>query len=133
MFFLDFRPVLERLDRIVDLLTAIRDAVTHGAVDANRTGRMIMADLTDLEDAIGAQTDVVQGVSTLLDELATRLENAADDPAAVAALAAEVRTNSSSLAAAVARDTPADPGAGTPPGESGGTPPSDPTTDTPVA
>jgi hypothetical protein len=83
----------------------------------DRLEREVIMDLTDLQNAVSANTDVVNSAVTLIGGLADQIEAAAGDPAAVAQLAQNLRTNNDALAAAVAANTPAAPPAG---GESTG-------------
>lgn len=96
---------------LADLVRAI-ETLTRTTVRTGDTLMDIDNDLADLQTAVDSQTDVVTGAALLLDQLASRLDAAADDPEQVRALAAEVRGNTSALAEAVARNTPADTGTG---------------------
>lgn len=94
-------------------------------------GEIIMADFTDVEAAVAADTDAVNSAITLLTSLADEVEATGGDQDKVTALAAEIRTNTATLASAVAANTPAAPPVDTPPVD---TPPVDtPPVDTPPA
>lgn len=95
--------IIDRLERIERKLGTIRRRETE-----------IMEDLTDIKAAIEENTSVDQSAIALLEELADRLDFAQDDPAAIADLAASIRTSSADLAAAVAANTPSGPEAGAP-------------------
>lgn len=71
-------------------------------------GRIEMT-LAELKAKVDAETTVVQSAVTLLSSLAQSLKDAiaANDPAAIQAIADELDTNTASLAAAVAANTPA--------------------------
>lgn len=75
------------------------------------------AELDDLAVAVSENTDIDQSAIQLLNELADKLDAAAADPAAVAALAADIRSSSAGLAAAVTANTPAAPAPVEPPAE----------------
>lgn len=77
-----------------------------------RQGEQTVADLSALKDAVTNQSTVIQSAVTLLGQLADELRNAADDPAAVQALADELSQNTDALAQAVAANTPAESEAG---------------------
>ena len=68
-----------------------------------------MADLTELTAAVAANSDAVASAIVLLNDLADKLEAVADDPAEIAALADQIRSDSAALAAAVVENTPAAP------------------------
>lgn len=95
--------IIDRLERIERKLGTAR-----------RKEHDIMEDLTDIKAAIEENTSVDQSAIALLEDLADRLDAAQDDPAAIADLAASIRTSSADLAAAVAANTPSGPEAGAP-------------------
>jgi vacuolar-type H+-ATPase subunit D/Vma8 len=68
---------------------------------------IIMADLTQLQADVTAEVTVEQSAITLIEGLAAAYQAAGTDPAAIAALDAEVNTSSAALAAAVSANTPA--------------------------
>lgn len=70
---------------------------------------MIMSALTDLQDAVAAEKAVVDSAIVLLNGLKAKLDEAiaANDPAALQALSADLGAQTAALAAAVAADTPA--------------------------
>ena len=63
--------------------------------------------LTDLQAAVAAENTVIAGAVVLLNGIAARLAAAGTDPAALAALTADITANSDALAAAVATVPPA--------------------------
>ena len=63
-------------------------------------------DLTNLTAAVTADTDAENSAITLLTTLASQLEAAKADPAAVQAIADQLNANASKLAAAVVANTP---------------------------
>ncbi len=71
--------------------------------------RNLMSDLAAISDAVARETTVVQSAVTLLNELAQELRDAANDPAAVQALADSINSDADALAAAVEANTPAPP------------------------
>lgn len=89
-----------RLDRIERAITAntVNDIITREA---------LMADFTDLTAEVEANGNAVDSAVTLLDALSAQLTDAADDPAEIRAIADQLNAQSSTLAAAVAANTPA--------------------------
>lgn len=69
----------------------------------------VMADLTALTAEVARNTDVDQSAITLLNGLSDQLHALATDPAAIRALADQLKGSSDSLAAAVAANTVAAP------------------------
>jgi hypothetical protein len=67
-----------------------------------------MATLDDVRTAIASETNVVNAVTALLQQLSAQLKTAlaAEDPAAIQSLIDEINTNANSLANAVAANTP---------------------------
>lgn len=70
-----------------------------------------MSAITDLQAAVAAEKTVVDSAVSLLNGLKAQLDAAiaAGDPAALAALSADLGAQTAALAAAVAADTPAAP------------------------
>lgn len=87
-----------------------------------------MATLDDVRTAIASETNVVNAVTALLQQLSQQLKDAiaANDPAALQSLVDEINTNANSLANAVAANTPGQ-------GTSGVTPAPAPAPAAPVA
>lgn len=83
---------------------------------------MLQEEIDKLREDVQANTSATQAAATLLDQLAGRLEQAADDPDEIRAIAASVRANSQALGDAVTRNTPAQEPTEPP------TPPTEPTT-----
>lgn len=71
----------------------------------------LMADLSVLTTDVAANKDAVASAVTLLEGLSAALAAAGTDPAALAALADSLSTNTAALAAAVTANTPAAPAA----------------------
>lgn len=65
------------------------------------------AELTDLKNKVEQGITVQQSAITLLNGISQKLKDAAEDPDAVRALAAEVEAGSAALSAAVVANTPA--------------------------
>lgn len=73
---------------------------------------ILMATLTDLKNAVAAESGVVQSAITLLNGLTAKIQTLIDagaDPAAFQALVDDVKQQTSDLAAGVAANTPAAP------------------------
>lgn len=73
------------------------------------------AALTELRDAVAAQTTVVESVKTFIAGLASQLEANADDPDEIRSIAATVRNQTETLSGAMVENTPQQPPA--PPAE----------------
>jgi hypothetical protein len=74
----------------------------------------IMIDLTALTAQVAQNTSVEASAVTLIQGIAAELAAAQTDPAAVAALAAQLNTSATALAAAITANTPAAPPAPAP-------------------
>lgn len=72
-------------------------------------GEVTMADLTALTAEVTRNTEVDQSAITLLNGLAAQIESLKTDPAALQALADQLKNSSDQLAAAVTANTPAQP------------------------
>ena len=70
-------------------------------------GKIIMADLTTLTADVTTETTVMESAETLITGLAAQITAAGTDPVALKALTTTMETNASTLAAAVAANTPA--------------------------
>lgn len=70
-----------------------------------------MAKLSDISDAVAAQSSVEQSVVTLLQNLSQQIKDAqaSNDPAAMDKVVADIQANTKLLSDAVAANTPADP------------------------
>lgn len=88
------RLTIRKLDQLLDLQSEV--LTEQGEV---------MLDLSALNDAVSEQTTVDGSIVTLLDQIAAQLDAAASDPAAVAAIAQQIRDNNASVAAAVTANT----------------------------
>lgn len=91
-------------DRAIRLL----EAVVAGISTLKKGMNMLQDEIDKLREDVRANTSATQAAATLLDQLAGRLEQAADDPDEIRAIAASVRANSQSLGDAVTRNTPAE-------------------------
>ncbi len=68
-----------------------------------------MADLTALTNQVKANTDAEASAVTLLNQLSVLIKQNATDPVAIAALADQLKTSATTLAAAIVANTPAGP------------------------
>lgn len=85
-------PALERkLDRVLNALFFNQE--------------IIMADLTQLQTDVAANTSVTESALALINGFAAQLKAAGTDPAALAALQQQLESNNTALAAAVAANT----------------------------
>jgi tRNA U34 5-carboxymethylaminomethyl modifying enzyme MnmG/GidA len=101
----DYQMLLRRFDQIDKRLVALGNQL--GLVQ-QQEGK-IMAQLDDITSAVEEETTVNSSAITLLTQLAQSIESLKNDPAALSALATQIRSNSSALAAAVTANTPAAP------------------------
>ena len=92
----DLTEVLNKLDEIIIALKNVQKKENEE-----------MADLTALTAQVKANTDAEASAIVLLNGLSDQLKAVANDPAAVAALADQLKTSSDKLAAAIVADTPA--------------------------
>lgn len=79
--------------------------------------RRIMTQLQDLQAAVAAEDAVIASAVTLINGIAARIAAAGTDGDALAALSADIQSQSASLAAAVAANTPAASGSTSPPND----------------
>lgn len=114
--YIEMPGVQDRLDRIEQRqialgrrLAAIERAVTANTINDIITTEALMADFTALHEEITANGDAVASAVALLNDLATRVADAADDPEEIRAIAVELGGQSEALAAAVVANTPAAP------------------------
>lgn len=91
-----FRHTERRLDRIETLLHIIIEQGFHN-----------MAVLDGLQADVAAEDTVIGSALTLIQGFSVQLAAAGVDPAALAALRADIQAKTQSLAAAVAANTPA--------------------------
>lgn len=96
-----------QFDRMIDLLESIDKKLTRTIKDQGE----IMASIEELQTEVTENTDLVGSVISLVNGLADQLEAAiaANDPAAIQAVADQMRSNNQALADAVAANTPAAP------------------------
>jgi hypothetical protein len=102
-----------RLGRVLDALDLILQRLDR----LTRQGERTMADLSALTTEVSENNDAIQSAQALLGRLADELRAAATDQDAVNALADQLDSQTSALAAAVVANTPADPNGGTAPEE----------------
>jgi putative N-acetylmannosamine-6-phosphate epimerase len=86
----------EKLDEILRLLTTSHTKEDH-----------IMADLTQLEARVKANTSVVESAKALINGMAQQLKAAQNDPAQIQSLIDQLEGSDAALAAAVIANTPA--------------------------
>lgn len=96
--------VLRAVDRI-------EDKVDHLEHEIHNQTRIIMADLTSLQNQVAQNTSVEESAVTLINGLASQLAAAGTDPAKLQALQDSLQASASDLAKAVAANTPAAPAA----------------------
>ena len=96
-FFGTQSPIESKLDRVLALL------------GTGKSGETIMALLDALTAQVAQNTSLEQSAITLIQGLAAQLQAAAGDPVQVQALASQLQTSASALAAAITANTPATP------------------------
>lgn len=67
----------------------------------------LMSTLQDVKASVAAERTVVDSVATLLDQLSAKIADLAPNQADIDALAADVKSESDALTAAVLKNTPA--------------------------
>lgn len=98
--------IADRLERIESLEVAqIRLELKIGEFFANLEGK-IMTALTDLQAAVAAEDTVIASAMTLIQGIPALIAAAGTDPAALAALTADIQAQSANLAAAITANTP---------------------------
>lgn len=99
----DAEVKLESLNYKLDLVLLKLDRAER------EMGRM-SAELDALKTQVERNTSVTQSAVTLINGLAEQIEDLKDDPAELTRLAADLKAQGDSLAAAVTQNTPAPPG-----------------------
>lgn len=99
------QPVLDRIDQVEAMITNLE--VLMNLIITK--GNIIVADLSALQAAVSENTDVAASVEALVQHLADQITAAATDQAALDGLVAQLRANSSGIAASVVANTPAAP------------------------
>jgi len=99
--------------QLYTLLNARLDALEKKLDQILANQKEELMDLTALTAQVTQNTTVEQSAITLIQGLAAQLVSNANDPAAIAALAAQLNTSATALAAAVTANTPAAPTAPT--------------------
>lgn len=100
---------LTAYERITKRLERIEDKLDQLLTTFSQAKETIMADLAGLKAEVERNTAVDQSAITLLNGLAAQIESLKTDPAALQALADQLKASSNDLAAAVAANTPASP------------------------
>jgi len=95
---------LQELERKIDLILRNTNQLLKGQQEE-------MADLKALTAQVTANTDAEASAITLIQGLAAQIAAASGDQAAVDALAAQLKTSATALAAAIVANTPAAPAA----------------------
>ena len=98
-----FERIMQRFDMIDQILKCLEGklrVITHQQ-------EKMMSDLSEIQAEVTRNTEVDQSAITLLNGLAAQIEQIKTDPAAIQALANELRASSDDLAAAVVANTPA--------------------------
>jgi hypothetical protein len=101
----EFDTLMSRLDGIQ---TALNRLLGMSLGDARRDKKMV-GSVDELKKAVAEQKDATQSAVTLIEGLADQLDDAGGDEAAVAEIAAEIRSSAQALAKAVTENTPFSP------------------------
>jgi hypothetical protein len=103
----DLRSMFHELNQKLDLVIAGHSRIERllTALLAQETKNMALLDA--LTAQVAAQATVEQSAITLINGIAARVQAAAGDPVAVAALVTQLQTSASALSAAVLANTPA--------------------------
>jgi pyridoxine 5'-phosphate synthase PdxJ len=93
-----------KLDAIISGLSGLHDAVNKLTTEVKKMSTQLDA----LEAQVAKNTDVEASAVILIQGIAAQLEAAKEDPAKVAALAAQLKGSADALATAVTSNTPAE-------------------------
>lgn len=93
------------LNQLTTLLAYLNVPAKLDKILANQ--EKIMSALTDLQASVAAEDTVMDSAVTLLQGLSAALKAAGTDPAALAALKADIDAKTQTLAAAITANTPA--------------------------
>lgn len=93
------------LDQLHTFLSYLNIPAKLDAILANQ--EKIMSALSDLQASVAAEDTVMDSAVTLLQGLSAALKAAGTDPAALAALKADIDAKTQTLAAAITQNTPA--------------------------
>lgn len=96
--------LINRLSHELNVLTNDVNRLVH---EIYHLKEFIMSALSDLQAAVAAQTTVIDSVVTLLRGLKAALDAAGQNPAALAALSADIAAKTQVLSDAVVENTPA--------------------------
>src|SRR6266850_1099515 len=96
---------LQSIDRKLDQVLALSQRMYRQEV-------VVTQELVDLTAQVESNRSLTGSAITLLNGLSAKLTAIADDPAAIRALAADLKTQDQALADALAANTPAEPAAG---------------------
>jgi chromosome segregation ATPase len=99
----------ERLDRRLAAIERKIDAVLVTQTIEQMEITNMTKELNDLTAQVKANTDAEASAVTLIQGLAAQIAAAQNDPAAIAALSAQLKTSADALAAAVVANTPSAP------------------------
>ena len=98
---------LQLIERKLDEILMILDALTYETLRQTRQGTKIMADLSRITTEVAENGTVIGSAVTLIEQIAAALRAAGSDQAALDQLAADLDAQASALAAAVVANTPA--------------------------
>jgi chromosome segregation ATPase len=109
-----FTRYLESVEHKCDRLLASVNALLEVC-------EVMSAELDNLKTQVASNRDLTQSAVTLIQGLAAQIEAAKNDPAAIQALADDLRAQDTALGDALKANTPAQPAGGTAGGPEGGT------------
>lgn len=94
-------PDEDELRRLAGVIESLREEIARMSADTQ-------AAINELREEVTALTTSSQSAIALLDRLTDMVEEAADDPAEIRAIVADVRAQREALGAAVAANTPSE-------------------------
>lgn len=95
---------------VIAMFTEILRRISHlteRQASMQNNAAQINAAIEELTVTVAAQSDVIDSAVAAFNGVAAQLEDFKDDPAAISAIAAKLRTDSARLAAAIPANTPA--------------------------
>lgn len=99
--------VIEEIDALRAYCGKWFSAIQKSLQAQRNQGERFMGKFDDLQAAVAANQEVTQSAITLINGLADKLDDAAGDPALIAQLSADLRSQSQALADAITANTPA--------------------------
>ena len=115
MFFGRIYRKLNRIERKLDRVAGQLHWVSMRLVQLKKRSHNVSLELDALAAQVQENTELEIAAIQLIEGLADRIAEAANDPAELEALAEQLKASASALSAAIIANTPADPTAAAPP------------------